>query len=121
MSHGIIFDSILLQVTINLTSIAFLRLAPPGTYRTSLVDVHIVVSVAAFVYFHCKSCCREGGAREYDWFNSTPRGWLHARGVGPLVLCCVVHAKGVGPVNMIGLYQCTKGVGPSGPTPFCSV
>jgi hypothetical protein len=41
--------------------------------------------------------------------------------VGPLVLCCVVHAKGVGPVNMIGLYQCTKGVGPSGPTPFCSV
>ena len=88
MSHGIIFDSILLQVTINLTSIAFLRLAPPGTYRTSLVDVHIVVSVAAFVYFHCKSCCREGGAREYDWFISMHKGG-GARGPHPFLQCII--------------------------------
>jgi hypothetical protein len=45
MSLGIVFDSILLQVTINLTSIAFHRLAVPETYGTSLVDIHDVVSV----------------------------------------------------------------------------
>jgi len=80
MSLGIVFDSILLQVTINLTSISFLRLAVPETYGTSLVHIHDVVSVQQTCLLLLLSASgflriQQGGAREYDWFNSMQKGW----------------------------------------------